>query len=58
MSSRQPAGTAGYEDAARHLLQHGLLAAPNLAALRQMWRAGGESRRVAQVIAERWSLAA
>jgi hypothetical protein len=46
-------GERGYEDAARHLLDHGLTPAPNRLALQAMWRAGGESRRVAQVIAQR-----
>jgi hypothetical protein len=45
----------GYEAAARHLLDYGLTPAPNLPALRAMWKAGAESRRVAQVIAERWA---
>jgi len=47
----------GYEDAARHLLDQGLLPAPNLPALRGMWAAGGESRRAAQVIAAAWGFA-
>jgi hypothetical protein len=48
----------GYAQAAEHLLNCGLTPAPNLAALRSMWKAGGASRRAAQVIAERWELAA
>lgn len=47
-------GERGYEDAAGHLLDHGLTPAPNLLALRSMWKAGSDSRRVAQVIVERW----
>jgi hypothetical protein len=54
----EPPGVSGYEAAARHLLDHGLVAAPNLPALREMWKAGGESRRVAQVIFEWWDLVA
>lgn len=50
-----PAPTAGgYRDAAHHLAAHGLTPAPNVAALRDMWKAGGESRRVAAVISDRW----
>lgn len=48
----------GYEDAARHLLSHGLMPAANRAAMQQMWQSGGESRRTAQVIAKRWELVA
>jgi hypothetical protein len=48
---------AGYEDAASHLLAAGLLPAPNVVALRSMWKAGGRSRRVAQIIAHSWEMA-
>jgi hypothetical protein len=48
----------GYEDAAVHLLSLGLTPAPNLPALREMWRAGAEIRLVAQVISERWGFVA
>jgi hypothetical protein len=48
--------TRGYEPAALYLLDLGLLPAPNLEGLREMWAAGGESRRAAQVIARRWDL--
>jgi hypothetical protein len=48
----------GYVEAAHHLLNHGLTPAPNLPALRAMWKAGGAHRRAAQVIAERWEVAA
>ena len=51
-------GERGYEDAAAHLLELGLTPAPNPAALRAMWMAGGQSRRYAEVIAERWGLVA
>jgi hypothetical protein len=50
-------GIRGYEQAAHHLLGHGLLPAPNLPALRTMYRCGGYQRRVAEVIAEAWELA-
>lgn len=46
----------GYEAAARHLLGHGLMPAPNCVALQSMWRCGGVSRRVAEVIAAAWEL--
>jgi hypothetical protein len=48
---------AGYELAAEHLIDHGLLPAPNLSAMRSMWRAGGQSQRTARFIAERWEQA-
>jgi hypothetical protein len=48
----------GYADAALHLLESGLLPAPNLDGLRLMWKAGGQSRRAAQLIAQRWELVA
>jgi hypothetical protein len=48
----------GYEDAAHHLLGYGLMPAPNPVALRAMWHCGGESRRVAERIAECWELTA
>lgn len=53
---RYPPPVAGYECAARHLLDLGLTPAPNLPAMRAMHRCGSESRRVAEVIAERWEL--
>ncbi len=52
------APTAGYEDAAAHLLELGLAPAPHPAAMQQMRQSGGESRRTAQVIAKRWELVA
>jgi hypothetical protein len=48
----------GYADAALHLLECGLLPAPNLDGLRLMWKAGGQWRQAAQLIAERWELVA
>ena len=50
--------TAGYEAAALHLLACGLVPAPNVPALHEMWKANVESRRAVQVIAERWGLVA
>ena len=47
---------AGYEEAAHHLLGHGLLPAPNREGLRLMWGRGGHHRRAAELIAERWEL--
>lgn len=44
----------GYEDAAEHLLRLGYVPAPNLHAMRRMWRQGGTARRLAMEIAERW----
>jgi hypothetical protein len=32
--------------------------APNLLALKSMWKAGGESRRAAEAIVEAWDLVA
>jgi hypothetical protein len=48
---------AAYADAAWYLLGHGLTPGPDVPALRAMWKAGGNGRRMAQVIAERWELA-
>jgi hypothetical protein len=48
----------GYEDAALHLMSLGLTPAPDLPALQAMWKAGAESRRAAQVVAQRWGLVA
>ena len=50
--------TAGYELAAAHLLEAGFPPAPCLLAMRQMWKSGPESRRIAQAVAERWITAA
>jgi hypothetical protein len=51
-------GVRGYREAAEHLLALGLTPAPNLPALRAMWTAGSETRRIAGIIAQRWGLAA
>ena len=48
----------GYHAAAQHLLAAGLLPAPNIPAMRLMWRRGAEQRRLSQLIAERWEVAA
>jgi len=48
--------TTSYEAAAAHLLECGLLPAPNMPALRAMWRRRGESQRAAYEICERWGL--
>ena len=48
----------GYRDAAEHLLNQGLAPAPNLRALRVMWRRGGEDQRLAIRVAEMWEVAA
>lgn len=53
-----PPPVRGYAEAAAHLLDHGLLPAPNLAAMRDMWKADDGSRRVARTIAECWEMAA
>jgi hypothetical protein len=50
--------TAGYAAAARHLLSHGLVPAPNRDVLRALWKRGGHDRHVAALIAERWGMVA
>jgi hypothetical protein len=49
-----PAPTAGYPDAAHHLLGCGLTPFPDRAGLRLMWRLGGHHRAAAELIAQRW----
>jgi hypothetical protein len=51
-------GERGYEDAAHHLLSYGLIPAPNREGLRLMGKSGSESRRAAELIAERWGTVA
>lgn len=46
---------SGYSAAAMHLIDHGLLPAPNRAGLEAMWRHGGRARQLAELIAERWA---
>lgn len=48
----------GYRDAAQHLLACGLTPAPDLIAMRVMWRRGGADRDLVRAIAERWETAA
>ena len=48
----------GYLDAALHLLSHGLTPAPDIAAMRVMWRRGGDDQRLARIISERWQVTA
>lgn len=44
----------GYRDAAEHLLAQGLTPAPNVPAMRGLWRRGGTDRELVQAISERW----
>jgi hypothetical protein len=48
----------GYPEAAAHLLDLGLTPAPNVPALRSMWKAGGHARQCALIIAAAWELVA
>src|SRR6202022_2063756 len=48
----------GWRDAALHLLDHGLLPAPNVKAMRVLWGRRGSDQRLARHIAERWETAA
>lgn len=48
----------GYREAAQHLLALGLTPAPNLPAMRAMWRRGGEDRHLVGRIAELWVIGA
>ena len=50
-------GVDGYEAAAAHLLSVGLTPAPNIPAMRVMWRHGGDGRRLARTISEFWEAA-
>ena len=52
---REPVGERGYPQAALHLLMAGLIPAPNWPALKSMWKSSSESRRAAQIVAERWA---
>ncbi|KAA1249805.1 hypothetical protein F0Q45_13045 [Mycobacterium simiae] len=47
----------GYRDAAQHILDAGLTPAPNVRAMRVMWRRGGSEQRLAQRISEPWEVA-
>ena len=48
----------GFRDAALHLLASGMTPAPNLDAMRALWRRGGAERDLVRAIAERWEIAA
>lgn len=48
----------GYRAAVQHLRAHGLLAAPNIPAMQELWRLGGEDRRLVSELAAAWELAA
>ncbi|MGB0972040.1 MAG: hypothetical protein ACPGVG_13925 [Mycobacterium sp.] len=48
----------GYPEAAEHLLTLGLCPAPNLPALRAMWKRGGTNLRNASRIVEAWEVTA
>lgn len=48
----------GYRDAAHHLLSQGLTPAPNIAAMRVLWRRGGDEQRLAVRLSELWEVAA
>jgi hypothetical protein len=48
----------GYYATARHLLAAGMLPAPNVPAMRLMWRRDVEQRELARYIAERWEVSA
>ena len=54
----QEPGERSYPAAAHHLLELGLTPAPNLLALRSMWKAGGDSRYQADIIVKTWELEA
>ncbi len=47
-----------YSAAAQHLLDHGVTPAPNVPAMRVMWRRGGADQRLARRISERWEMVA
>lgn len=48
----------GYRDAAESLLAQGLPPAPNIQAMRMMWRRGGHDQQIARRISELWEVAA
>lgn len=56
--SYPPPGERGYQAAALHLLEVGLLPAADREGLRLMYRRGGSCRQAAEFIAERWDMAA
>ena len=48
----------GYQAAAQHLMAHGMVPAPNVDAMRVMWRLGGDDQRLAVRLADYWEVAA
>jgi hypothetical protein len=44
----------GYRDAALHLLAEGLIPAPNIKAMRELWRRGRDEQNLARTISELW----
>ena len=48
----------GYRDAVVRLMSHNLTPAPDLAAIRVLWRRGGQDQRLAVRLAELWEVAA
>jgi hypothetical protein len=46
----------GYRRACRHLLAAGLLPAPCLPEMREMWASSREDRAIVRLIAESWEL--
>ena len=48
----------GYYATAQHLLAAGLLPAPNVPAMRVMWRRDVEQRELARLIADHWQVSA
>jgi len=48
----------GYYATAQHLRAAGLLPAPNVPAMRLMWRRDAEQRELVRLIAERWEVSA
>jgi hypothetical protein len=50
--------SAGYEEAAAHLVGLMLTPAPNRVGLQRMWKRGGYQRRDAKLIVARWGLVA
>ncbi len=48
----------GYRDALEHLADLGLIGAPIMPELRELWQRGGDDRRLAQTVAQSWEIAA
>jgi hypothetical protein len=47
-----------YAAAARHLLEHGLTPAPDIEAMRTLWRRSQEDRELVRTISSRWEMSA